>query len=79
MKEYNCPDCDIRTISCKGCPRTYPVVDNPSGDPSKQFIDLSKLTRYNDIPSTCRYCATHPSNGGDGICWCILGSYHITC
>ena len=73
MKEYSCPDCNIKTTSCKGCPRASSI-----GDPSKQFVDLSKLLKHNDIPSSCRHCATHPSNGGDGICWCVLGSYHIT-
>lgn len=28
----------------------------------------------NSIPSTCRNCSNHPSNGGSGICHCINGS-----
>lgn len=27
---------------------------------------------YN-IPSACKNCSNHPSNGGSGICQCILG------
>lgn len=69
MKEYSCPDCNIKSNSCNGCPRVSSI-----GDPSKQFVDLSKLLKHNDIPSACRHCTT-----GDGIYWCALGSYHITC
>lgn len=70
MKKYSCPDCHINTNSCDGCPRI-----------NSQFVDWSKLNikSYDNIPDSCRYCATHPSNGGDGICWCVSGSYHITC
>ena len=30
-------------------------------------------------PSPCLNCPNHPSNGGSGICHCILGSPKITC
>ena len=72
MKEYNCPDCSINTNSCDDCPR----VSN-----KKEFVDWSKLNikSFNNISDACKHCMTHPSNGGDGICWCVLGSYHITC
>lgn len=70
MKKYNCPDCSINTDSCDGCPRI-----------NSQSVDWSKLqiNSYSNIPDACKHCMTHPSNGGDGICWCVLGSYHITC
>lgn len=32
---------------------------------------------YNDIPSPCKTCSTHPTNGGDGICNCTLGTQII--
>lgn len=32
-----------------------------------------------DIPSACISCSNHKSNGGSGICHCILGSPQITC
>ena len=25
------------------------------------------------IPESCKKCSNHPSNGGSGICHCILG------
>ena len=30
------------------------------------------------ISEACRNCSNHPSNGGSGICHCILGSPKIT-
>ena len=27
-----------------------------------------------NIPVNCKNCKNHPSNGGSGICHCILGS-----
>lgn len=30
------------------------------------------------IPESCRGCPQHPSNGGSGICFCILGQPKIT-
>ena len=29
---------------------------------------------YSNIPVNCKNCSQHPSNGGSGICHCILGS-----
>ena len=29
------------------------------------------------IPDACKYCSNHPSNGGSGICHCILGNQVI--
>ena len=31
------------------------------------------------VPEACKYCPTHPSNGGSGICNCTLGLPKITC
>lgn len=31
-----------------------------------------------NIPSACRGCSNHPSNGGTGICFCTLGSMEFT-
>lgn len=32
---------------------------------------------YNNVPVNCKNCSNHPSNGGNGICHCILGSQVI--
>lgn len=31
-----------------------------------------------EIPNACESCSNHPSNGGNGICHCILGAPVIT-
>ena len=30
------------------------------------------------IPAPCQHCPNHPSNGGSGVCFCILGTPTIT-
>lgn len=32
---------------------------------------------WNFVPEACKKCSKHPSNGGDGICNCILGIQKI--
>lgn len=32
-----------------------------------------------DIPDACKSCANHPSNGGTGICNCIMGLREMKC
>ena len=32
-----------------------------------------------NIPAACRSCSNHPSNGGSGICHCIIGTQPIMC
>ena len=43
---------------------------------NKQYY-ISKWWLINDVPPACRNCSKHPSNGGDGICACILGQQAI--
>ena len=37
------------------------------------------VTTYTYIPSACRACPNHPSNGGSGVCNCTLGMMKVTC
>ena len=37
------------------------------------IIDPVVGTSADSIPPACRFCSNHPSNGGSGICHCILG------
>lgn len=32
-----------------------------------------------DIPDACKNCTNHPSNGGTGICHCIMGLREMKC
>ena len=36
-------------------------------------------TALSNIPEACKACANHPSNGGSGICNCIIGTPPVTC
>lgn len=38
---------------------------------------IPNVVTYNEIPRPCRSCPNHPSNGGSGICHCILGSQTV--
>lgn len=42
----------------------------------RSIADLTSDPNTN-IPVNCRNCRNHPSNGGSGICHCILGSQVI--
>lgn len=41
--------------------------------------DYRSTDMFNAIPSACRNCMNHPSNGGSGICLCTLGTPKVTC
>lgn len=39
---------------------------------------MEKLNReVPTLPTPCRYCSNHPSNGGSGVCHCTLGAMEI--
>ena len=45
----------------------------------EQLEHYNKLGNYwNETPEHCRNCPNHPSNGGNGMCDCILGDSTIT-
>ena len=47
------------------------------------MIKLHELAEWADringiaLPSACVNCSNHPSNGGSGICHCILGTLNL--
>ena len=45
-------------------------------EPPYIYQEANKTSQY--IPPACVNCPTHPSNGGSGICNCILGLPEIT-
>ncbi len=56
-------------------------------DAIQALIDCEDIKGYSytameqalmEIPSACKNCSNHPSNGGNGICHCILGAPVIT-
>lgn len=60
-------------------------MDNPS---DRIFIDMNDYPfieypftdypKFDSIPDACKNCNNHPSNGGSGVCHCILGLPKIT-
>ena len=50
----------------------------PVTSPTKLPIEYLTTPFTNTIPMACRTCPKHPSNGGDGICHCTLGSQGTT-
>ena len=47
--------------------------------PKIKKSDSFDFTPLNSIPLSCRNCSNHPSNGGSGICFCILGLPEMKC
>lgn len=60
---------------------TYPIGTGGPITYPENTKTLIKDIRWNDqsIPLACRSCSNHPSNGGSGICHCILGLNKVTC
>lgn len=55
-------------------------------DAIQALIDCEDIKGYSyvameqalmEIPNACKSCSNHPSNGGSGICHCILGNQVI--
>lgn len=43
-----------------------------------QIYEVNNKNKWKDfIPESCKNCPQHPSNGGSGICHCILGTQPI--
>ena len=55
----------------------YTIPDGVDADSFGMGIEyvleeIDRIPTY--IPDSCKHCSNHPSNGGSGICHCILGS-----
>lgn len=55
-------------------PHTIPVKT-----PDIHFDHQLQWSLNTDIPSACQNCSNHPSNGGSGICHCIMGNQQVEC
>lgn len=77
MKQYNCPDCQMTNGSCEGCSRTFSTTNTTNISITTPINLLDTLNNNYFIPIQCRGCSNHPSNGGSGICNCIIGSMDI--
>lgn len=41
--------------------------------------DKALEATLSDVPDACKICPNHPSNGGSGVCFCIMGTQKIKC
>ena len=82
---YLCPKCSmpmfcvstasippITRYECPGCGySSKPMREYPD------YVTLPKWLQEDDEPSApdaCKNCPNHPSNGGSGVCHCVLGT-----
>ena len=83
---YTCPKCgeDLHETCLATYPPQYIIRCFACGWSEKitKNNDIVRIpyieNRYNTPTDPCRNCANHPSNGGSGICHCILGSMKLT-
>lgn len=78
MKLYNCPDCTHTEDTCKNCSR-YQMYHRTNLDEYNPWWTYQVTTTITDIPTACRNCPNHPSNGGNGNCNCSLGGWPVIC
>ena len=56
----------------------YTVKKDNVVDMGNDFAIYCNDTMFK-IPEACRGCSNHPSNGGSGVCHCILGMNTVYC
>lgn len=78
MKQYNCPDCTHIEDTCENCSR-YVLHHETNLTDINIYYPYRETLTFTNIPPACQNCPNHPSNGGSGICHCILGGYDFTC
>lgn len=81
-----CGWCEKRDCMCTYSPNvTLLNTTDPYNFKLEDFTtpvihELEKTLGNDNIPAACKGCPNHPSNGGSGVCHCILGSLNqITC
>lgn len=70
---------DTYVCSCPECHKIVKrSVERTIVNPAKITYSSTTIPIEN-VPENCRNCSNHPSNGGSGICNCILGGTEVTC
>ena len=91
---YICPNCgeDLKEVVLASYPPQYKVycpkcnwenIEKPDEIVRVPYLQISKISNLtigtdSNVPLACKGCSNHPSNGGSGICHCILGLTPIT-
>lgn len=84
--EYVCPKCGgeltemviatlppIYVSRCLHCGWEIEKKQQVIKIPYPYYNNYNTTAVNQNIPKNCVYCSNHPSNGGSGICHCILG------
>ena len=80
---YTCPECgsDLEELVYPTYPPIHAKRCNKCGWKIEEEPDIvripytsASLTTINSAPDPCKHCSNYPSNGGSGICHCILGN-----
>lgn len=77
---YTCPKCGADLYDM-ALPTNPPIYKKQclkcgwvSGEKQEESIRIPYYDDNNLVPSACMMCPNHPTNGGSGVCHCILGS-----
>lgn len=70
--DWFCGDAEPLTNGANDTDKAYDIFD----EILKGLKDYCQKQATSDhyIPEECVHCANHPSNGGNGICHCVLGA-----
>ena len=79
-----CPYNDFNECFKEECPFYYTIEYTHSADEHCRRAENETKptlphTNTITVSEACRYCPNHPSNGGSGICHCMLGNRSWTC
>lgn len=80
-----CPVCghDLTNIILTSYPSRLSKVCYHCGwswrEDQDDIVRVPFCETYYKVPSACRTCSNHPSNGGSGVCHCVLGAQSATC
>ena len=78
---YTCPKCgsDLVAITTASIPPIKSMMCMDCGwhsdEEREEIVRIPYVKCF--IPEACKTCSNHPSNGGSGICHCILGTQTI--
>lgn len=71
---YKCKKCGaMKTEPVTKSLQDYITITTDYNEEPSQYKTLS------ETPDACKNCPNHPSNGGSGVCNCILGLPVVTC
>lgn len=73
--------CCDKYVPKKEKEKTDPIIGNAPDIHFEHLLDWCNASPsdIDVIPYACRTCSNHPSNGGSGICHCVMGIPQMKC